>query len=86
MQNRIEIKTLEDEDLDEMNDCEIEVDAGDIIDSKITKEFEKCENPIKELAEDSEDVSDFTFISNLVDFKILGRGAHPKHGKVEGNR
>lgn len=30
-QNRIEIKTLEDEDLEEMNDWEIEVDEEDIL-------------------------------------------------------
>lgn len=31
LHNRIEIKTLEDEDLEEMNDCEIEVDEDDIL-------------------------------------------------------
>lgn len=43
--NRIEIKKLEDEDFDEMNDCEIEIDAEDIMpeDSKESKDkgFEK---------------------------------------------
>lgn len=43
--NRIEIKTLEDEDLDEMNDCEIEVDADDILPEESKqekiKDFEK---------------------------------------------
>ena len=31
MQNRIEIKTLEDEDFDEMDDCEIEVEEMNVI-------------------------------------------------------
>ena len=38
MQNRIEIKTLDDEDFDEMNDCEIEVEAEDILPEEIKQE------------------------------------------------
>ena len=46
--NRIELKTLDDEDLEEMNDWEIEVEAQDIIQEEIKDQevvyFEKLPN------------------------------------------
>jgi len=46
VENRIEIKTLDDEDLDEMNDCEIEVEEEDIIheDAKQSSASKKSKN------------------------------------------
>ncbi len=70
--NRIEIKTLDDEDLEEMNDCEIEVEAEDILEEDVKDEevvfFEKlpssdCKDPKKKpkiqdrLKDQSDDVS-----------------------------
>ena len=69
--NRIEIKTLDDEDLEEMNDCEIEVEAEDILEEDVKSHeevfFEKlpnsdCKDPKKKqkiqdkLGDQTEDV------------------------------